>query len=190
MNNIKQNADIVLHESGLLKYLNTIGDVFIYGSYYLDLMVHNEIDINVAVPSVVDSYQFLPNIIKILKPFQMLYFDNINHKPKFSARGIIGIGIAFNHRDQNWKIDLNFIDYVTINGSREYNNKIKSKLGETEISKIMEIKLALVGHKTYQNRLWDVHLGKISGNTIYNYVFKYPEKSSDELIEIILRECI
>ena len=48
-NEIKANADRILYEFGLLDRLNKIGNAHIIGSYRMDMMAWNDLDIDIEV---------------------------------------------------------------------------------------------------------------------------------------------
>ena len=44
---IKENADIILYKYGLLNELKKYGSIHIIGSYKMDLMVWNDLDVDI-----------------------------------------------------------------------------------------------------------------------------------------------
>ena len=61
-NNIKENGNKILHDYGLLRELNKYGKSHIVGSYKMDLMVWNDLDIDIENENIC-----MKNIYSIMK---------------------------------------------------------------------------------------------------------------------------
>lgn len=70
MGTIRENADIILYNTGLLERLNKIGTPHIIGSYRMDMMAWNDLDIDIenSDMSIEKLYELTDYIIKTFRP--------------------------------------------------------------------------------------------------------------------------
>lgn len=151
MNNedIKKQADIFMYDYGLLKKLNEFGKPHIIGSYRMDVMAWNDLDIYISNEKMTTEklYQLTLFIINTFKPIWYEAKQEINAENKkvwFHGFETMILGSL-------WNFDLWFFDHETIKKAEEYCDTIKNKLEVYPKMKksIIDIKRELIDRGLY-----------------------------------------
>jgi hypothetical protein len=139
---IKQEADKILFDKGLLGILGSFGTPHISGSYLLDLMTWRDLDIYLEVDSFseTDFFELGSKICTALEPVKMSFRNELIGKTKGLPAGLYwGIYLG-NERAGAWKIDVwavNASEYQRLNN---FCTGIKQKLTHEAVTKILAIK--------------------------------------------------
>lgn len=148
MNRLEQ-AYHILYDCGLLCELNKYGISHIIGSYKMNLMAWNDIDIDVENDNM--SLQKLHHLTNyILNNFNPTWYEA---KEEIDEHGnkIWFHGFEFYLDYELWNIDIWFLDKVTINKAEKYCNDISEKVKNNEDlrTSIIKIKQELINRNLY-----------------------------------------
>lgn len=175
---IKEEADMILNESGIIDIISCYGQVDLIGSYALDVMYRPDIDILVH-----GSIHDLSKAKEVTKQILDLdYFDELcfvnkvvpgsDKKPQgfyLQPRKKIG--------QNNWKFDL----WLTTHGNFDDRNvALKKKLMNLKDVDGAREKIIILKDHFSNGTKYDHNL---DGNRIYNAVIDNPDLSIDELIK-------
>ena len=142
---IRNNAKQVLESKKIDSIIQEIGELFYTGSYALDLMTWNDIDMQVIVKDGIDPIEALSSIFnRIAKDpcfieGQMIHFQG-DYKPKM-PRGLY-LGIKMNCPDLGglWKLDIWSLAKPDFEKNRMLIETLKSKLDPQNRALILELK--------------------------------------------------
>ena len=162
---IKSNADLLLHRTGLLECLQKHANVHITGSYFMDTMSWNDLDIYLeADPAVFDPYPMIAEVNALLRPFR---FDG------FADGGRIFYGLETMATGERWNVDIWIKDAAGIRRSMEYCNGILRRIDEDPSRRdaILAIKSDLIAmgmygfdknkdHHYHSNEIYDAVLSE------------------------------
>jgi hypothetical protein len=173
-NEIKKNADKLLYDYGLINLLEKYGKPHIIGSYKMDLMVWNDLDLDIENKKV-----SMKNIFEIAK-FVMDKYSPIWFEGKETIvdnKKCYFFGFETNILEEIWNIDLWFIDKLDIEKSKDYCDKISDKINQNKELQdyIIEIKKALIQKGMYSSNY--------NSMDVYDAVINFDIKNVDELIE-------
>lgn len=149
MNNInrKSQADSILYEFGLLKKLEEIGVPHIIGSYRMDMMAWNDLDIDI------ENYEMTMDKLYELSSFIL----NTFHPTWYEAKEEIneeGKRVWFHGFEtvitgELWNIDLWFFDRETIADAERYCDDIAQRTSQIQKDRIVKIKEELIARDLY-----------------------------------------
>jgi hypothetical protein len=107
---VRQHADALLQEAGLIAHLQNYGEVLFTGSYAIDLMLNRDIDLYVVSPELAEERVLDALRSLILQSFfhGYLYYDSLKH-PKVGFPSGYYIGLKLPFRDEKWKVDIWFL---------------------------------------------------------------------------------
>lgn len=147
--NRKEHANCILYELGLLNQLNKYGKSHIIGSYGMDLMAWNDLDIDVENDSMsLDKLYQLTNYI--LNNFNPTWYEA---KEEINEQGnkVWFHGFEFYLDNELWNVDIWFLDKETIEKAEKYCDDISAKVNKNEQLKIsvIEIKQELIKRNLY-----------------------------------------
>ena len=132
MNNIdrKANADRILYELGLLKRLEMIGEPHIIGSYRMNMMAWNDLDIDIEnnAMSLDKMYELSAFIMSTFKPVWYEAKEEINAEGK----KVWFHGFETMITGELWNIDLWFLDKETISNAERYCDTITDSANQKE----------------------------------------------------------
>lgn len=135
---IKAQADHVLSSTNLVRTLEAFGNVFVNGSYPLDLMYGPDLDIIVATDDIRTSSQ---NAIRKLigqEDFQKYEYGDFVKFPRGERpRGYI-VALKTTVEDVEWEIEIWFLP--SFEEERDSLLRIKEKLNKTTRMKILRAK--------------------------------------------------
>lgn len=172
----KQKADQILFGMGLLEYLSRIGDVHVIGSYKMDMMAWNDLDIDVENHAMdrTKLYQLTQYILHTYHPVWYEAKEEVNDEGKtvwFHGFHAILDG-------ELWNFDLWFFDCETIEKAERYCRKIvrgvERNPGSREI--IMNLKQELLARDLYG-------FYKYSSMDVYRAVLEQNISTVEELLQ-------
>ncbi len=175
MNNFKNNANKILYDFGLLNELNNYGTPYIVGSYAMDLMAWNDLDIYVSNESM--STEKLYDLTSfILNTFQPVWYEA--KKEVSDGKTVWFHGFETKILGELYNVDVWFFDKDTITKALDFSMNIKKKLlVNPELKEIViKIKQSLIANEQYG-------FDKFSSIEIYKAVFEDKIRSYKEFIE-------
>lgn len=162
MNSIerRRQADKILYEMGLWDYLREIGEPHIIGSYKMDMMAWNDLDIDILNDKMDISklYQLTSYIINTFHPLWYEAKEEVNDEGKtvwFHGFHTIIDG-------EEWNLDLWFFNQETIDKAEAYCSGVMEAVRQQNGSRerIMKMKQELIKrglHGFYQYSSMDVY---------------------------------
>jgi len=154
----KVQADRLLYEFGLLDRLEEIGDAHIIGSYRMDMMAWNDLDIDIdnSTMSLEKLHALSAFIIRVFHP---VWYEA---KEEITAEGktIWFHGFETIITGELWNVDLWFFDKETIAVAEQYCDDIRLSASPEQKDCIVRIKSELLRRGLYsfeQYRSVDVY---------------------------------
>ena len=169
MDNFKNNADELLYDFGLLNELNNYGTPYIVGSYAMDLMAWNDLDIYVSNESM--STEKLYKLTSfILNTFHPVWYEA--KKEVSDEKTAWFHGFETEILGELCNVDIWFFDKETITKALDFSKNIKQKLlANPELKEIViNIKQSLIENEQYG-------FDKFSSMDVYTAVFEDNVKS-------------
>ena len=157
---ITQEADKILYDLGLLSALKKFGEVFITGSYYLNLMTWRDLDmyIDKSNMSEKDFFKLGYSISSVVQPYRMSYRNELISKTKGLPEGFYW-GVYTNIIQPNtWKIDVWAVDSKQLADFRESSANLKSQIDPQKRAKILEIKHKVHNHPLYRKEFKSIDI--------------------------------
>lgn len=149
MNNVsrKSQADRILYEFGLLKKLEEIGMPHIIGSYRMDMMAWNDLDIDIENDkmSLEKLYELSAFILDTFHPTWYEAKEEINE----GGKRVWFHGFETMITGELWNIDLWFFDRETIADAERYCDDIAQRTSQIQKDRIVEIKEELIAQDLY-----------------------------------------
>lgn len=149
MNNTKrkQAADRLLYEYGLLEQLKTIGCPHIVGSYRMDMMAWNDLDIDIENDAMSKErlYELTQFIINTFQPTWYEAKEEVGN----DGKTVWFHGFETMITGELWNVDLWFFDKPTIEKAEQYCEDITQKATAEQKQAILAIKTALIERGLY-----------------------------------------
>ncbi len=149
MNNVdrKSQADHILYEFGLLKKLEEIGVPHIIGSYRMDMMGWNDLDIDIENDrmSLDKLYELSAFILDTFHPTWYEAKEEINDEGK----RVWFHGFETMITGELWNVDLWFFDRETITNAESYSDDITKRTTLIQKERIIQIKEELIARELY-----------------------------------------
>lgn len=175
----EEQAKCILYDYGLLEELRRCGTPHIIGSYRMDMMAWNDLDIDIENEnmSLDKLYRLSQFIIDKFHPIWYEAKEEINSENKT----VWFQGFEAFIENELWNVDLWFFDKDTIKLAEEYCDKIVMQVKESPDSKeqIIRLKKELIARKLYSfdqytsidvyNAVLNRHITDIE-NFLANYV--------------------
>lgn len=142
---IRANAKKILEEKNIESTVKMMGDLFYTGSYALDLMTWNDIDMQVVLKKgfdPIESFGVLLNQISKDSGFiesQMIHFKG-NYKPKMPRGVYLGIKLDCPKNGGIWKLDFWSLEQLDFEKNRSLIEALKTKLDSKTRDLILELK--------------------------------------------------
>lgn len=137
----KTNADRILYEYGLMKRLEELGKPHIVGSYRMDMMAWNDLDINIEndAMSLDKMYDLSTFLINTFRPvwYEAKEVNDDGKKVWFH-------GFETTVTGELWNVDLWFLDKETISNAKKYCDNIANNTNKTQKDIIASIKNELI----------------------------------------------
>ncbi len=172
----KQQADKILYEMGLSAYLQKIGELHIIGSYKMDMMAWNDLDIDILNTRMDISklYQLTDYITSTFHPLWYEAKEEINDQGKT----VWFHGFEAMIDGEKWNFDIWFFDQETIDKAEKFCSEImeavKQQTGSRE--RIVKMKQELL-----RRGLYGFH--KYSSMDVYKAVLEYGIYDVEELLK-------
>lgn len=174
-NNIdrKTNADRLLYEYGLMKRLEEIGKPHIIGSYRMDMMAWNDLDIDIEndTMSLDKMYDLSTFIINTFHPVWYEAKEEVNAEGK----RVWFHGFETMITGELWNVDLWFFDKETISKAEKYCDNIAINTSQTQKDIIISIKSELISRGLYS-------FEKYKSIDVYKAVLEANVKNVDEFL--------
>lgn len=177
----RQKADKILYEMGLLEHLRKIGEPHVIGSYKMNMMAWNDLDIDVEndTMSAEQLYQLTAYILEKFHPLWYEAKEEVNDERKtvwfHGFKAIIDGEI--------WNFDLWFFDRETIDKAEAYCDGImrmtERQPGSRE--KIIKMKQELLDRKLYG-------FYQYSSMDVYRAVLEQGISDVEELLQRYIRK--
>ena len=173
MCNRKASADCILYKVGLLDELKKYGQPHIIGSYRMDMMAWNDLDIDIenSAMSIDKLYQLTQWIIKTFKPVWYEAKEEVTN----DGKTVWFHGFETNITGELWNVDLWFFDKDTIEAAEKYCDEIAEKASNTQKKQIIEIKQELIAREMYS-------FDKFSSMDVYSAVIDNGVTNIDEFL--------
>ena len=180
--NLQKEADRLLYDFGLLKIIEAHGTVHIVGSYRMNMMTWNDLDINIESRnhSFEEIYRLAGDINEILKPYRFEGMSNDKENSYF-------YGCETDVSGERWNIDIWLRKKPDIIKTEKYCDNIIQKISvDPDLrKKIMTIKEELIKMGLYgmdksikkhyhSNEIYDAILNDNVQN-IDEFLKKYPK---------------
>ncbi len=169
MNNSKrkQAAGILLYEYGLFEKLKTIGCPHIVGSYRMDMMAWNDLDIDIENDTMSKErlYELTQFILAAFMPTWYEAKEEINS----DGKTVWFHGFETMITGELWNVDLWFFDKPTIEKAEQYCDEITRKATPEQKQAILDIKTALIERGLYsfdQYTSMDVYTAVLDGGVM------------------------
>ena len=174
-NDIKINADRILYEFGLLKKIEEIGKAHLIGSYRMDMMAWNDLDIDIEndTMSLEKLYELSAFILNTFHPVWYEAKEVINDE----GNKVWFHGFETLITGELWNIDLWFFDKETISKAELYCDSISGNASQTQKDIIVKIKTELIKRDLYS-------FEKYKSVDVYKAVLENNVKSVEELLKL------
>lgn len=141
-------SDRILYEFGLFDELKKIGVPHIIGSYRMDMMANNDLDIDVENDkmSLEKLYKLTVFVIKTFHPIWYEAKQEVNDEGKT----VWFLGFEFEVEDDLFNIDVWFFDRDTILKTENYCDKIASQSSIEQKAVIISLKQELISRGLYR----------------------------------------
>lgn len=145
--NRKQNANRILYEFGLLQKIEEIGKAHIIGSYRMDMMAWNDLDIDIEndIMSLDKLYDLSTFIINTFHPIWYEAKEVVND----DGKKVWFHGFETMITGELWNVDLWFFDAETISKAEDYCDNIASNTIQAQKDAIVSIKTELISRGLY-----------------------------------------
>lgn len=182
MDIIKKNADIALYDMGLFDELKKYGVPHIVGSYAIDAMAWNDLDIDVNNENmnIERLYRLTTTILNNFKPTWYEAKQELTDEGK--TVWFHGFEAVIN--DELWNFDIWFFDNETIQKAEKFCNDIKLQL-DSDIEKknaVIQIKKDLISQGLYsfdKYKSMDVYEAVLKNNILtMNQFLQHNEKQA------------
>jgi hypothetical protein len=137
----KKDADLLLKRTELLAFLKNYGEVYIRGSYELDLMMAGDIDIYVINKKINKNLAIKAlNELILQNQFRgYLFYDFVKRRKKGFLQGYY-IGLKTKFKGKKWKVDVWLMKSMD-NISDRFMKKILPQLNTEKRNTILKLKL-------------------------------------------------
>ena len=175
MDNFKNNADELLYDFGLLNELKNYGTPYIVGSYAMNLMAWNDVDVYVSNESM-STEKLYELTTFILNTFHPVWYEA--KKEVSDGKTVWFHGFETEMLGELCNVDIWFFDRDTITKALDFSEKIKQKLLVNPEFKeiVISIKQSLIENEQYG-------FDKFSSMDVYKAVFEDNIRSYKEFIE-------
>ncbi len=163
----KKEADRILYEFGLMNQLEKIGVPHIIGSYRMDMMAWNDLDIDIENDNM-SKEKLYELSAYILKTFEPVWYEA---KEEITEEGkrVWFHGFETMITGELWNVDLWFFDKEAIKNAEIYCDEIVEKTDEIQKKRIVAIKEELIKRGLYsfeQYKSMDVYKAVVEENVI------------------------
>lgn len=174
-NDRKKNADRILYEFGLLKKIEEIGAAHIIGSYRMDMMAWNDLDIDIENDNM--SLEKLHSLSAyIINTFHPVWYE-AKEELNQDGKKVWFHGFETMITGELWNVDLWFFDKETINSAEGYCDNIAQNTSQEQKDIIVTIKNELIAGGLYS-------FEKYKSIDVYKAVLENDVKNIDEFLAL------
>ena len=159
---IRENADRILYDYGLLNMLKPLGTPHVIGSYRMNMMAWNDLDIDIEM-DLDKLYQLTGSILKIFHPS----WYEAKEERTSEGKTVWFHGFETVVNGELWNVDLWFFDRETIQSAEQYCDDIARTASTAQKEQIVTIKQELIKRGLYsfeQFHSMDVYRAVLDGN--------------------------
>ena len=171
---IRRNADRILYEHGLLDMLGAIGTPHIVGSYKMDMMAWNDLDIDIENDrmSLPELYRLTGRLLETFRP--SWYEAKEERTPEGKTVWFHGFETVVG--GELWNVDLWFFDRETIEAAERYCDSIVQSAAASQREEIISIKRELIKRGLYS-------FDTFHSTDVYRAVLEMGIKNTEEFLE-------
>jgi len=161
----KAAADRILYEFGLLDRLREIGKPHIIGSYRMDMMAWNDLDIDIENDEMSRErlYDLSAFITNTFHPVWYEAKEEVNDEGKI----VWFHGFETTITGELWNVDLWFFDQETTTSAEKYCDRIANRTNQTQKDIIINLKQGLIARGLYsfeEYKSMDVYRAVLENN--------------------------
>ena len=170
---IKANADRIIHEFGLLKKLKEVGKTHIIGSYRMNMMAWNDLDIDIENQNMSQEKLYEMTIL-ILNRFHPVWYEG---KKEIDDKGkkVWFLGFETMSTGELWNVDLWFFDRETIANTEAFYDNITKNATQAQKDAVIKIKKCLIAKGLYSDE-------KYKSIDVYRAVMEKDVKTIEEFL--------
>ena len=170
---IKVNADRILYEFGLLKKLEEVGKTHIIGSYRMNMMAWNDLDIDIENQNMSQEKLYEMTIL-ILNRFHPVWYEG---KEEIDDKGkkVWFLGFETMSTGELWNVDLWFFDRETIANTEAFYDNITKNATQAQKDAVIKIKKCLIAKGLYSDE-------KYKSIDVYRAVMEKDVKTIEEFL--------
>lgn len=144
----KRVSDRILFEFGLFDELKKIGVPHVIGSYQMDMMVSNDLDVDVENDemSLEKLYGLTAFVLKTFHPFWYEAKQEVNDK----GETVWFHGFEFQIEDEIFNVDVWFFHRETISEAENYCKRIASQSTDAQKETVINLKRELINRGLYR----------------------------------------
>ena len=178
---IREKAEKILRDSGLLEELSNYGEVHPIGSYRMDIMAWNDIDIDVRNDGM--NLEKLYALTKyVIETFRPVWYE-AKEEVTDEGKTVWFHGWEAYIDGERWNFDIWFFDEETIAKAEEFCDGVAEKLAEDPAKKAAaaQIKRDLIAAGKYS-------FGQFCSMDVYSAVLELGLTSADEMMRELGKE--
>ena len=170
---VKIDNIIPEHLDAVIRKLEEIGTAHLIGSYRMDMMVWNDLDIDIENQNMSQEKLYEMTIF-ILNRFHPVWYEG---KEEIDDKGkkVWFLGFETMITGKLWNVDLWFFDRDTIRDAEAYCNNISMNTTPAQKDAIIDIKTELIARELYSD-------DKYKSMDIYRAVMEHNVKTIEEFI--------
>ena len=170
---IRKNADRILYEYGLLDMLKPLGTPHVIGSYRMNMMAWNDLDIDIENGAMdLDKLYHLTG--SILKVFHPSWYEAKEERTA-DGKTVWFHGFEAVVSGELWNVDLWFFDRETIQSAEQYCDNIAQAASAAQKEQIITIKQELIKRGLYS-------FEKFHSMDVYHAVLNRSIQTIDEFL--------
>lgn len=148
----KRVSDRILYEFGLFNELKKIGEPHIVGSYRMDMMVKNDLDIDVENDkmSLEKLYELTSFVVSTFNPIWYEAKQEVNDNGNI----VWFHGFEFQIEDELFNVDIWFFNRETIEKAENYCEEISHRATDKQKEIIINLKRELINRGLYRYNLY------------------------------------
>lgn len=186
---MKEQANRMLLDCGIIETLSMYGEMYIHGSYEMDLMVWPELDIYLSIHNfqTIQIFKILDALHRCSPIKQILMFNQVDHQNCHGPKKAILIDLTIHHAGLDWKMDLAVGDTEHFGWVKNYNQRVKAKMTPALHQVLLEIKKQAVEHPMYKRQNWKLLTQHeyFYSHDLYEAVLLYGVKTYPEFLSHI-----
>lgn len=171
---IRENADRLLYERGLLELLKPLGKPHVIGSYRMDMMAWNDLDIDIE-NEMMGRDKLFHLTSSILDAFAPSWYE-AKEEVSDDGKTVWFHGFETTVNGELWNVDLWFFDRETIAKAERYCDGISQTASAAQKEHIITIKRDLIEKGLYS-------FEKFHSVDVYRAVLEMGVKNTDEFLE-------